>query len=247
MNNVQQVLVATFLLLGLSPAAFSQSTPVYESENLVVSQLTESTFVHISYLPTRRFGKVACNGLVVIDGTEAVIVDTPTTDSTATELIDWVQGELEKNVKAVVATHFHEDCLGGLNAFHERGIASYAYDSTQVLAQRHDAPVPKHGFHDPLRLSVGDEEVICAFLGEGHTVDNSVCYVSGEQVLFGGCLVKAMGADEGNLEDANPNAWPTTIANVKHRFSNVAYVVPGHGNPGDSSLLNYTIQLFSPR
>ena len=245
MNKIKPVLISLYLLLEFTPYSFSQSAPVDQSANLTITQLTDKTWVHTTYLQTQTFGKVACNGLIVVDGTEAIIMDTPTTDSIATELINWVQNELNSSVKAVVVTHFHEDCLGGLAAFHQAGIASYAYDSTLALAKKKGYPVPEYGFADSLKLPVGNQEVVCAFLGEGHTTDNTVCYVPNEKVLFGGCLIKAIGAKEGNLEDANPEAWPTTVLRVKRRFSDVGQVVPGHGEPGDASLLDYTIQLFS--
>ena len=57
--------------------------------------------------------------------------------------------------------------------------------------------------------------------------------------------MKATGASEGNLEDANVNAWPATVAGMKRRFNDAAYVVPGHGKPGGSDLLDYTIELFA--
>ena len=212
-----------------------------------MSQLTEKTFVHVSYLSTESFGKVACNGLVVVDGGEAVIFDTPVNDSVSAELIRWIGDALGSQVKAVVATHFHEDCLGGLAAFHQAGVPSYAHDATVTFAKEKGTLVPQQGFADSLHLTVGTESVLATFLGEGHTLDNSVGYVSGERVLFGGCLVKAKGAGKGNLEDANVAAWPTTVTAVKHQFSDLEHVVPGHGTPGNGHLLDYTIKLFTER
>ena len=68
--------------------------------------------------------------MVYINGDEAIIFDTPTDDEASVNLIKWVQEEMNKKIKAVVVTHFHEDCLGGLNVFHENGITSYASNKT---------------------------------------------------------------------------------------------------------------------
>ena len=245
MTKVKTIVAAVLLLMSYAQPLFAQSEHIYQSEDLTVSKLTEKTFVHVSYLSTESFGKVACNGLMVVDGGEAVVIDTPVNDSVASELIRWIREELDSRVKAVVATHFHEDCLGGLTAFHQSGATSYAHDLTIALAKEKEHKVPQQGFADSLEIPVGQEKVLCTFLGEGHTLDNSVCYVPSERVLFGGCLVKATGASEGNLEDANVDAWPATVTGVKHRFSDAAYVVPGHGKPGGSDLLDYTVRLFT--
>ena len=78
-----------------------------------------------------------------------------------------------------------------------------------------------------------------------HTVDNVITYVERDKILFGGCLVKTMDAGKGNLEDANENAWPNTIQQIKKKYQDIRYVVPGHGKYGDDALLDYTIELFS--
>jgi len=65
-----------------------------------------------------------------------------------------------------------------------------------------------------------------------------------DNVLFGGCLVKEVGAGKGNLEEANPTAWPESVRNVKAKYPDVKMVVPGHGAWGGIELLDYTINLF---
>ena len=63
---------------------------------------------------------------------------------TREELIKWLDGF---DIKAVVATHFHADCLGGLGAFHEKKIPSYALNKTIQLATQHKANhIPKNGW-----------------------------------------------------------------------------------------------------
>jgi len=62
--------------------------PVYESENLSINKISDHVYQHISYLNTESFGKVACNGMVVINGQEALMFDTPSDDASSQELID---------------------------------------------------------------------------------------------------------------------------------------------------------------
>ena len=39
--------------------------------------------------------------------------------------------------------HFHDDCLGGLQAFHDAGIRSYAQAQTPALAAEDGAVIPQ--------------------------------------------------------------------------------------------------------
>ena len=222
----------------------SAQQPLYQSETLQIQQLSPNTFVHISYLSTDDFGKVACNGMIVINGGEALVFDTPADGAASKELIAWLETDREVTVKGVVATHFHDDCVGGLDAFHAQDIPSYGSKKTNSLAETEGNLVPENGFRKQLTLEVGGVEVITRFFGEGHTADNVVAYVSADQVLFGGCLIKEVGATVGYLGDANTAAWSGTVGQVKSTFSDVKIVIPGHGKVGDVELLDYTVKLF---
>ncbi len=217
----------------------------YASETLLVEKISDRVYQHTSFLDTESFGTVPCNGMIVMNDGEAVIFDTPTTEAASSELIDWIENQRQSSVRAVVPTHFHQDCLAGLDEFHRRQIPSYGYRRTIDLARQNGATPPQNSFDDSLELPVGKQTVRVAFVGEGHTKDNVVAYFSADKVLFGGCLVKEVGAGKGNLEDANPTAWPATIARLKECYPKVAVVVPGHGERGGVELLDYTRELFS--
>ncbi|RTQ50899.1 subclass B1 metallo-beta-lactamase [Hymenobacter gummosus] len=224
-------------------AAYPAKT-VYQSAALTITQVSPNAFVHTSFLQTDSFGKVACNGLIVRSRREAVIFDTPATESDSRELLAWLRKELRCRVKAVIPTHFHEDCVGGLPEFRRQRIPSYASQQTIAYAQQRRAPVPERAFTDSLTLRVGTTKVQATFFGEGHTRDNVVGYFPAEQVMFGGCLIKELNAPKGNLADANVQAWPATVQRVRQQYPRVQVVVPGHGQVGGQSLLDYTIQLF---
>lgn len=217
---------------------------VYKSKDLVVTQIAENAFEHTSFKQTNDFGYVPCNGLIVRNNNEAIVFDTPTNDKSAEELIKWIQESLHCQIKAIIPTHFHDDCLGGLKAFHDRNIASYAYFKTIELAKENKYEVPMNSFTEPLRLKVGKEYISAKFFGEGHTKDNVVGYFPSENILFGGCLIKELKAGKGYLGDANVAAWSETVEKVKKAYPDVKIVVPGHGDYGDGKLLDYTVKLF---
>ena len=217
---------------------------VYKSKELVVTQIAPNSFEHTSFKQTTDFGYVPCNGLLVRDGNETIIFDTPTNDKSAELLIKWVKETLQCSIKAIIPTHFHDDCLGGLQAFHDNAIPSYAYFRTIEFAQENKYVIPQNSFRDSLVLKVGNETIVAKSFGEGHTKDNVVGYFSKENILFGGCLLKEMGASKGYLGDANVAEWSNTVERIKSQYPNLQVVVPGHGKYGDKKLLDYTIGLF---
>ncbi|MFK7933105.1 MAG: subclass B1 metallo-beta-lactamase [Saprospiraceae bacterium] len=225
----------------------TSTLPAYDSETLDIQSITKNTFVHISYLPTESWGLVACNGMIFKSKDEAVIFDTPTNDEVSNELIDWVEKKLKCTVKAVVINHFHVDCLGGLAAFHKRGIPSYANEKTIALAKADNSIIPQRSFTNQLDLTIGNQAVITDFLGGGHTFDNTISYVPSEKAMFGGCMIKAIGAGKGNLADADVEEWSNTVAKIKNKYPDVKYIVPGHGKMGGVELLDYTIEKFKEK
>ena len=217
---------------------------IYKTDSLVITQVTENSFVHVSYRQTNDFGNVPCNGLIVRNSNEVIVFDTPASDYGAEELIKWIKEKLHCSINAVIPTHFHDDCLGGLKAFDENNIPSYANFKTIELAKENNYTVPKNGFRDSIELKVGSEKVTVKFLGEGHTKDNVVGYFPAENILFGGCLIKELDAGKGYLGDANLKEWSATVEKVKKAYPKAKIVVPGHGDYGSSALLDYTIKLF---
>ncbi|GAB0155181.1 BcII family subclass B1 metallo-beta-lactamase [Chryseobacterium sp. Alg-005] len=217
---------------------------VYRTDNLIVTQLSDHTYQHTSYFLSEDFGKVDCNGLVVRDKDEVIVFDTPADSTSSEELIKWVENGLKNKIVAVIPTHFHFDCVGGLKEFHRKKIPSYANFRTIEFTREKKFNVPQKGFKDSLILKVGNEKVIARFFGEGHTKDNVIGYFPSENIMFGGCLIKEVGAGKGNLEDANISEWSKTVEKIKKKYPNVSLVVPGHGKYGNYELLDYTINLF---
>ncbi|WP_420321631.1 subclass B1 metallo-beta-lactamase [Flagellimonas sp.] len=217
----------------------------YESETLKVLPLNSNVFRHVSYLQTNDFGKVGCNGMVYFNHEEAIVFDTPTDDKASKELIEWIEKKQKKKVVAVVVTHFHEDCWGGLHHFHDSQVSSYGSQNTIDLLEKKGLNLlPQQDFNDSIKIKVGQEQVVLKYFGAGHTQDNVVGYIRNEEALFGGCLVKSVGSGKGNLEDADVSEWPNTVQKIKQEFPHLKIVIPGHGKSGGMELLDHTIQLF---
>lgn len=218
------------------------------SDDVTVKKLAEGVWLHTTYYDISGLRNVPANGLIVIDGQYAMMIDLPWTDTQAGVLFEWVAREQKATILKVVPTHFHIDCAGGLTEAHRRGAESFALKKTVELLKKENKPVPRNWFTESMSLSYGDTRVELNFLGGGHTVDNIVAWIPAKKILFAGCLVKSLNAKNiGNIEDADLTAYPVTLKKVKETYPEAKIVVPGHGRPGGLDLIDHTIRLCNNR
>ena len=219
---------------------------VYQTENLIIKKLSNNIYQHISFLDTEGFGKVECNGIIVINGNEGVIFDTPTDNESSVQLINFIANELKSTISAIIPTHFHEDCVGGVQEFSKRSIPIYASKLTADLLKKNNQnfTYPLTTFNNILTLNIGNKKVYAEYFGEGHTKDNVIGYFPESNAVFGGCLIKTLGANKGFLGDANTDKWSETVQKIKLKYPKTEIVIPGHGEPGGTELFDYTIKLF---
>ena len=79
----------------------------------------------------RRF-----NGLIVRDGGRVLLVDTAWTDDQTAQILNWIKQEINLPVALAVVTHAHQDKMGGMDALHAAGIATYANALSNQLARK---------------------------------------------------------------------------------------------------------------
>lgn len=212
---------------------------------LLVSELAPGLWRHVSW---RRIGELRApsNGLVVRDGDEIVIVDTAWGEEATVALLDWVQAELGQPVARVIATHSHEDRVGGPRALAERGIPLLVHPTTAAIVAERGVtttePIPELASSDVVR--VGGLEIF--YPGAAHTRDNVVVWIPSARILVGGCAVKSADARNlGYIAEADLESWPGAMRKVRERYGDAVIVVPGHGEPGNLSLLEHTIELVA--
>jgi len=215
------------------------------SDDVTLKPITSDVWVYTSYLDVPELGgRTGANGLVVVSGQDAVLINVPWTDQQTAALFDWIQEKLGATVKAVVPTHFHQDCMGGLAEAHRRGATSYGLDKTVVLAQRDHLPVPQCPFSFRTAIHCGTLVLLVTYHGSGHTTDNVVAWLPKQRILFGGCLIKSQDAQSlGNMSDGDLTAYPATLKSVKAAYPNAKIVIPGHGDWGGPGLIDHTLKL----
>ncbi|WP_405206933.1 subclass B1 metallo-beta-lactamase [Aquimarina sp. LLG6339-5] len=215
------------------------------SDNLKLAKINDHSYVHISKIFLDNGKQYDSNGFIFLNDNEVYVFDTPANDIATEQLINWLQKEKKTEIKGVVFNHFHRDCNEGMDVFKKYGIPSIASKKTASLMLEKEYNQPDEVFEKELILKLGDKKIINTFFGEAHSKDNIVSFFPEDQILFGGCMIKSLKASKGNLTDANVLEWSNTVRKIKIEYPDLDVVIPGHGDYGDQSLLDYTISLFN--
>ena len=222
--------------------AHGQSSNDQSVKNLKIKQLSDNVYQHISSQRVEPWGLVEATGLVVVNGTDAHLIDSPWTTQATKELIKWIDGK-GLTIKSAVVTHFHEDASNDLPLLNDLNIKTYATSLTnQLLTSKKKEAASNEISTNAFELVDGVMDVF--YPGGGHSPDNIVVWMPQEKILFGGCFVRSLRAKSlGNTEDAVISEWSNSIQKVINRYSDIKLVVPGHGKIGDASLLTHTQKL----
>ncbi len=244
-----QLLIAIIGCFNLIVPSFAQTTAenarIRIADDIEVIRLSERILIHVSMHDIPPFGNVASNGVILVDRGKAFLFDTPVTVEQTRTLADWIAHSLQAEIVGFIPNHWHGDAMGGLSYLQQLGIDAYAYSKTIDIARSRGLPQPNHGFEESLTLKLNDIDIHAYFMGGGHSTDNIVVWIPSEGLLFPGCMVKDLDTTSlGNLSDADIEAWPGTIEKVLNAFPEAQWIVPGHGDVGDRSLLIHTRNLL---
>jgi metallo-beta-lactamase class B len=240
-------ILTLFAITIFSGFLFGQNNKTIVAEDIEVTPISENILLCVSYYNTSKYRHVPANGLLVKTEKGIVIIDTPWNNEQADVLNSWIEKELGQKVIAVIVTHSHADCAGGLGFFNNLGISSYGLDLTKNFCIKDSIPYPSYTFSDSLSLKVANVDFVCYYPGAGHAADNIVVWIENENTLFAGCLIKALSnKGMGNTVDADIQQWPLSVENVYKRFKQARVVIPGHGAVGGIDLLLHTMKIFEP-
>ena len=112
------------------------------------------------------------------------------------QILNWIKQEINLPVALAVVTHAHQDKMGGMDALHAAGIATYANALSNQLAPQEGMVAAQHsltfaanGWVEPATApNFGPLKVF--YPGPGHTSDNITVGIDGTDIAFGGCLIK---------------------------------------------------------
>lgn len=229
-----------------SPPGAQWETSTVASDSLVVRELAPGIWLHTSWRQLPGGLDFPKNGLLVSRSDGLWLVDTAWGHELTEDLLDWIDSELGVMVSGTIVTHFHDDSMGGTLALQDRGIPFWSHPLTMELGVNEGVPLPQSLGELTVGESVVVEGMEVFFPGPAHSEDNLMVWLPEARILFGGCAVRpGESSSLGNTADANVEEWPRSILRVRERFADAEIVVPSHGSPGDRSLLDHTIALFS--
>ena len=239
------------------------------SEELTVTEIAQGEF-----LVTHSYPWPANSLIAKLTEKDFVWIGTPYTPEATARTLDWLAARYGRDIKLTeINTGFHIDNLGGNAEFVKRSIPVYGSTRSCELVKTRNPktmatmqewlkapelkkyreayrdfvfvePSIKYDLEKGLILEFGKERVEVFFPGPTHAYDNTVVYIPGRKLLFGGCMILAAEAKKpGYADDGNLEEWPKSVKKVIDRFGDAEIVVPGHGKIGDRSLLAHTVEI----
>lgn len=210
--------------------------------DIKISELRPGVYRHESFMLVEPWGLVGSNGLVAIDGDEAFIINTPWSEEDTQELVAWIRSQ-GLSVAGSISSHSHSDGSAGIGWLNSIDVPTYALDKTNEILAQNGEPQAVHSFAPPSTM-LADGLLEVFYPGPGHTIDNVVVWLPKSNVLYGGCFVRSLGSRQlGYLGEAYVNLWNTSMEATLARYGHAEIVVPGHGAPGDTRLLDHTRNL----
>jgi glyoxylase-like metal-dependent hydrolase (beta-lactamase superfamily II) len=222
------------------------------SPQLQVEQLAPGLWLHRTEQKFSNGTVFTSNGLLLQTAAGIWMLDTAWGYYPTQDLLRWIKVVLKQPVVKAIATHGHDDRVGGAAALAEFNIPLQVTAQTAAIVQQRakagDIMLPMQQVVD---LKIGekyqDGPVEWFYPGPGHTSDNIVLWLPQYQLLVGGCAVKAPRYPGlGNIADANLPEWPHSLKRIAQAYPDIKILVPGHGDVADAGLLNYSLGLMTP-
>lgn len=236
---MKKLYLALFFSITIQLIGFSQS-----EKKLLISKLTDSIYIYTTYNTYNGY-KVPANGLYITTEEGVILIETPWDESQFQPLLDSIESRHHKKVIFSISTHSHEDRTAGLEYYRSKGIKTYTSvltDSISTITGKNRAAFL---FNNDTTFKLGTEVVKTYFPGKGHTPDNIIIWFERDKILYGGCFIKSSDAtDLGNLNDATPDQWLTSIEKVMIKFKSAKYIIPGHDDWKDGKGLLQTEHLL---
>ncbi len=263
---IKKTLLIALAMMAVTTTLFARFEKKL-SDNLEVFKLNEKVFIATHKFPWES------NSMIVKAGPrEVVLIDTPYDTEATKLLLDWVKYKFPQHNVQAINTGFHIDNLGGNEYLRSQNIDIYGSKRTCELIDSRGKKSqqqiiswlkPEHSkikkvyeemkFVKPnklfslkggISLHIGNTIFEIFFPGETHSPDNVVVYIKKENLIFGGCMVKALSHEKlGYIGDANLDEWPKSLKILRDKYI-ARHVVPHHGKWSDMRLIQHTINLL---
>lgn len=237
---VMRIINTGFIFCLCLTSVFGQT----KTGRLEISHLTGDFYVYTTY-GTYKGVDVPANAMYMVTSEGVVLFDTPWDSTTFQPLLDSIRIRHHKEVILCIATHFHEDRTLGLEFYKGKGIHTYTTKQTDSISAIRNEKRAEFLIYKDTLFKIGQHSFLTYYGGPGHTPDNIVIWFDKEKILYGGCAVKSVEAEDlGYLSDANVEEWDRTIRKIMHQFKNPNYIIPGHNDWNSRDALIHTLKLI---
>lgn len=231
-------LLFTALLISLNPLLAQSTNP-----NLVITHLTGDFYIYTTFNQYED-SRVMANGMYLVTHNGVVMFDTPWDTTQFQPLLDSIQSRHQKKVLMAIATHWHSDKTAGLEYYRQLGIKTYTTLLTDAFSQKNQKKRAEFLLSQDTVFRVGQYAFETFYPGEGHTADNIVIWFGKEKILYGGCLIKGVDAEDlGYLGDANVLEYESTLRRVQRKFRKPRFIVIAHSDWKNRNSLKHSIRL----
>lgn len=263
MKSLLRVTVLTTLVwAAMPPALLAQTnTPDYAplDRPITVEQVPgKDIFFSIGHpgIPGKANEGNTSNAGYVVTPDGVVVFDALGTPSLGWALLQDIRKRTDKDIRYIVASHYHADHIYGLQAFrdHSRAVIiaqdhSGDYNENKETAdERADARLdqrrealapwvdqntrvisPDITFDDRLTISLGGKRFSLIYAGPAHSSSDIMMMVEPDGVLFAGDIVQNGRIPFMNSDDVSTTHWLKGLDEVL--ALDPKYIIPGHGKP----------------
>lgn len=232
-------LITTIVFLFFLTISFAQTA----DSSLKITHLSGDFYVYITY-NLYKGNRIPANGMYLVTNDGVVMFDTPWDTTQFQPLLDSIMMKHNKKVIICIATHFHDDRTGGLEYYRQQGIKTYTTKQTDELSKERAKKRAEFLIYKDSTFTVGQYSFQTYFPGGGHTADNIVIWLEKEKILYGGCLIKSVEADDlGNMGDASVEDYATSVQHVQEKCKDPRFIIPGHDDWTNIKSLEHTLKM----
>jgi glyoxylase-like metal-dependent hydrolase (beta-lactamase superfamily II) len=193
--------------------------------------MRETRYVHRLPVTTPTlFPAVSTNVYLIVDQSEAVIVDAGYDDpASAQAIVSYLQSLGEVAVKGIVLTHHHKDHSPGAKRLVEQlqcPIVCHPFETESIEEQIHPYSITSP-LEDGDTLQVGDVALLILH-APGHTRGHLNLWLEQERLLFTGDNVVGEGTTWIGPPDGNLTDYLSTLRRLQ--TLDPAIIAPGHGD-----------------
>jgi len=204
--------------------------------------MTQKDIVRLDQSLTLMLGGGGNSGIIIGDSA-VVVIDTKMMGSSE-NLYEFAKEKAGQKPIIVINTHYHGDHVKGNKFFKGSRIYIGSYEK-EFLQKNIDAEnQPTDFVKDSLLLDLGNEKVYLYNLGQAHTFNDLVVYLSNHNVLFTGDLIfNRVNPVLKEESGARVSQWIHVLDIILSRWGE-SKIVPGHGQVGDKEMVVTMRQYF---